>query len=247
MLRAFTSVNQDDWDELLVYAEMAYNNSINGSTGYSPFYLEYGQEMVLPINMVKHQYESASGNAAVEEFVKQVGETMKIVQHNLQKAQEHQKKYADQNRRELTFKVGDLVLLNTEDITFTEGTKKLLDKYIGPYKVLEVVSPLSYRLDLPKKLRRLHPVFHVSKLKEYHSTSDFKDRIQQDRPMPVVKIDGEDEWYVEKIIDKRTKKNRIEYLVKWEGYPEWESTWEPLSNLNHAKEAVAEYESHASQ
>ena len=247
MLRAFTSVNQDDWDELLVYAEMAYNNSINGSTGYSPFYLEYGQEMVLPINMVKHQYESASGNAAVEEFVKQVGETMKLVQHNLQKAQEHQKKYADQNRRELTFKVGDLVLLNTEDITFTEGTKKLLDKYIGPYKVLEVVSPLSYRLDLPKKLKRLHPVFHVSKLKEYHSTSDFKDRIQQDRPMPVVKIDGEDEWYVEKIINKRTKKNRIEYLVKWEGYPEWESTWEPLSNLNHAKEVVAEYESHASQ
>ena len=58
---------------------------------------------------------------------------------------------------------------------------------------------------------------------------------------------NQDEWYVEKIINKRTKKNRIEYLVKWEGYPEWESTWEPLSNLNHAKEAVAEYESHASQ
>ena len=108
------------------------------------------------------------------------------------------------HRREETFKINDRVLLDTSDITFTTGTKKLLDKYIGPYIVTEVISPVAYKLDLPIRFR-IHPVFHVSKFKTVHETEKFTDRVQLNRPAPVMKLGGTDAWYVEKIIDKNGK------------------------------------------
>ncbi len=54
---------------------------------------------------------------------------------------------------------------------------------------------------------------------------------------------SEEEYVVEKIVDKRTLKNGIvEYKVKWEGYSEEECTWEPLSNLEHLSEMIEEFE-----
>lgn len=242
MLRAFSNTKQDNWDELLPYAEIAYNSAKHASTGFSPFYLNYGQEGILPANLLNGNYLPQSGNASVEEVMSQLGDTLKQVQTNLKQAQEYQKKYADMNRRHEEFNVDDRVLLDAEDINFTSGTKKLLDKYIGPYRVSEKISAVSYKLELPAKLR-IHPVFHISKLKRVHETDAFPDREQKNRPLPVVKIDGEDAWYVEKIIGKRVhKKDGLQYKVKWEGFPEWESTWESINNLKEAKDAVHEYE-----
>ena len=245
MIRAFTNNNQDNWDKLLPYCEMAYNNSKHASTGYAPFYLDYGQNMVLPAMLKRADSEAISqhGNAAVEDIITELKETLIQVQANLQQAQEYQKKYADQHRRDEKYNIGDKVLLDTTDITFTEGSKKLLDKYIGPYKIISVISDVSYKLDLPIKFR-LHPVFHVSKLRRYVDAPDdkFPTRKQQNRPAPVMKLDGKDAWYVEKIINKRVRNKKIQYLVKWEDYPEWESTWEPIENVKHAKEAIQQYE-----
>lgn len=240
MLRAYTSAKQDDWDDLLPYAEIAYNSAKQSSTGYSPFYLNYGQHPTMPINLVKGQYTPNSGNATVENVLSELGETLKQVHTNLQHAQEYQKKYADKNRRHDEFNVGDRVLLNAEDINFTSGTKKLLDKYIGPYTILEKISVVTYKLELPKKFK-IHNVFHISKLRRLQATDDFPARIQKNRPLPIVKADGTEEWYVEKVVDKRTRKG-IEYLIKWEGFPDFENTWEPIKNLEGSKDAIQEYE-----
>ena len=170
-------------------------------------------------------------------------------QHLLQ-AQEQQSKYANKYRREISFQLGDRVMLSTENINLKEmkQTRKLLSRYIGPYKIIEVLSPLNYRLELPPSLR-IHPVFHICKLKLYHDESTkFPTRIQDDlRPLPELLTNGEEEWEVKKIVGKRTRrvgrtrKERIEYLVIWEGYPEYEKTWEPEENLINAKERVEEY------
>jgi transposase InsO family protein len=242
VLRAYASAEQDDWDEHLPYAEIAYNSSEHASTKFSPFYLEHGEEPTLPVNLQVGQYTPVGGNANVENILSTLGETIKNVRSNLLKAQEHQKKYADKNRREEEFNIGDRVLLDTSDITFTTGVKKLLDKFIGPFNIIEKVSTVAYKLELPKKLGRLHPVFHISKLKKVLETKDYPTRKQLDRPLPVAKVDGEEAWYVEKIISKRKKGNVVEYLVKWEGYPEWEATWEPISHLALAKDVIKQYE-----
>src|SRR4051794_4087788 len=62
-------------------------------------------------------------------------------------------------------------------------------------------------------------------------------------PPPAITIDGEDEFEVERLLDKRTKRNRVEYLVKWARCPEYEATWEPVANLSkNASEAIVEFE-----
>ena len=51
-----------------------------------------------------------------------------------------------------------------------------------------------------------------------------------------------DIYYVEKILDRRKVNDRLEYKIKWEGYPMNQSTWEPLENLRTAMELVEEYD-----
>jgi hypothetical protein len=240
MLRAYTNECQDNWDTLLPYAEIAYNNSRNSSTGYSPFYVNYGEEINLPSNLLADEINST--NATVEDIVNDIQTTLKFVDANLQNAQDRQKKYADLDRREESFKVNDRVLLDTADITFTTGSKKFLDKFIGPYKIIEVVSATAYKLELPPRLSRLHPVFHVSKLRAALESNSFPDRVQMNRPAPEL-LDGEDAWYIEEIVGKKLIKGKLHYLVKWENYPTYENTWESAIKLNkQAKEHVDYYE-----
>jgi len=112
------------------------------------------------------------------------------------------------------------VLLSTEHLRLKDPdrSKKLLGKYIGPFRVTRVISPVAYELDLPSSMQ-IHRVFHVSKLRELkQSRRDYPGResAESERPPPE--------------------------LVKWRGYPEWEMTWEPASHLSNARRAMEEYE-----
>ena len=132
-----------------------------------------------------------------------------------------------------------------------DRTKKLMGKFIGPFRVKRVVSPVAYELDLPSTMR-IHPVFHVSKLKPLKSSSesDYPGRAsaESSRPPPeLINEDGDEVWEVERIVKERSTRRgrngvmRTEYLVKWVGYPEWEMTWEPARNLVHAHDALQQF------
>lgn len=57
-----------------------------------------------------------------------------------------------------------------------------------------------------------------------------------------MEIEGEEEWEVEEVLDKRKRRGKVEYLVSWRGYGAEDDTWEPEGNLEHAKELVEEFE-----
>src|SRR5882724_9055849 len=102
-------------------------------------------------------------------------------------AQRRQTEYANHHRRRSEFNICDKVLLSTKNINNPINrkcsTKKLTPRYIGPYQIIEKTSSLVYKLDLPVTMR-IHPVFHVSLLKEHHeNTPDFE------RPEPPPPID----------------------------------------------------------
>ena len=102
----------------------------------------------------------------------------------------------------------------------------------------------AYELDLPPQLQ-IHPVLNIDRLKPYHDGRlAFPTRPQANpRPPPEVTLEnGAALFEVESIIAKRGEGARTKYLVKWLGYPHWESTWEPASALNNARDAIAEYE-----
>jgi hypothetical protein len=251
MLRAYVSYRQDDWDEHLTAAEIAYNNSVQASTGFSPFFLNYGQHPNLPLS-VAVQPANQSNNQSAADMLADLYADIEQATLNLKQAQQRQATYANQHRREVEFKVGDKVLLSTANLKNEERAPKLAPKFIGPFKITRVVSKVAYQLQLPSTMSRIHPVFHISKLKAYHDgSSDFPARKQLPiRPAPQLLPDSDEQaWEVERVIGKRTRRvgrsgnKRVEYLVLWKNYPEWERTWEPSTNLTHAPDAVNEYES----
>ena len=272
MLRAYVSYRQDDWDQHLVAAEIAYNNSVQASTGFSPYFLNYGQHPHFAIDLAVAN-APASTNPAAANRINDLHECIERAKENLLQAQEKQSFYANQHRRHVTFQLGDKVWLSTEHLNIVgdqshrinvnshvnrgdneeisigpRRTAKLLPKYVGPYEISKVISPTSYQLTLPASMK-IHNVFHISKLKKYEDGSIlFPHRINPiPRPSPEIQPDGIEEWEVETILDHRFRRHgrsnmtTKEYLVKWKGYPDHESTWEPMSNLTNSQTLLKEY------
>lgn len=233
MLRAFTSDNHSDWDTHLAAAEFAINNAVQESTGYSPFFLNYGRHPFTPQAFIKPN--DPSPNQASQDFVTAIRDAMARARQALNQAQIRQARSANKRRRLLEFAVGDKVLLSTANLTLL-GTEalKLRPKFIGPFKIITKINPVAYRLELPDTMR-IHPVFHISRLRPFMESADFP-RQQHVRPSPVaVDADGEHAWLVDRLVrhrlDGKIGSQHMKFLVAWQGYPLHEATWEPERNL----------------
>jgi hypothetical protein len=171
-LRAFVSPRLNDWDELLPIVEFAINDSKQDSTGYTPFYLMYGLHPLSPVDVVKPnkqlRKELLNSVPAVTQLVAKTNAAVAEAKLNLVAAQHRQKLHADGRRSEILVGVGDKVMLSTKNINIKAGTKKLLPRWIGPFKVIDRISGSnSFRLELPANMSRVHPVFHASLLKPF--------------------------------------------------------------------------------
>jgi transposase InsO family protein len=245
MLRNYINYKQNNWDSFLSLVEFAYNSAEQSSIGVSPFYCDLGrQPHTADTLMVKQDFKDKTHVHSTATLMDELNDTMLKAREAMSKAQEQQTKYADQHRRDATYQVGDWVLLSSANITAdfekNRPTRKLAPRFIGPFQISEIISPVNYKLDLQGQLD-IHPVFHVSLLKPYkRNPPEFEGR-EIARPPPVI-VEGEKEYEVEKILDKRVHRRRTEYLVKWRGYDQFESTWLPAKELTHAKEALQEFE-----
>lgn len=235
MLRHYVSYAQDDWDEHLPILEYAYNNSIHSSTKLTPFFADNGRNpssTILPNSSYSHVPKAS-------ELVTQLESIRQRVIVLLEKAQLRQRKYADQNRKEEEFNINDLVLLKNTNINpevyTNSSTKKLLPKYSGPYKIIEKIGKVAYKLELGDKIRA-HPVFHVSVLRKY-----FQDQSRKFNPVDPIIINNEVEYEVEDILDSRNYRKKKQYLVRWKGYPLYDATWENEDNLKNAPDIIRKY------
>ena len=112
------------------------------------------------------------------------------------------------------FKLRDEVWLESKHLKLRHESKKLAPKREGPFKIIEVLNPLNYRLSLPKSWR-IHPVFHASLLSAFkHNDIHAENFIQ---PPPDL-IEGQLEYEVEAIISHRKSGKGRTFLVKWKGY-----------------------------
>lgn len=232
-LRLFVDHRQHDWPEWLALAEFAHNNSIHSSTSVTPFYASYGLHPRMGI-----EPNRTSKNEAASEFAGRMKRIHEEAQAALIKARDEMKRYADQTRGETPeYKVGQKVWLETTDLAIKRPSKKLAEKRIGPYPILEIISKNAVKLKLPKSIH-IHPVVNVSRIRPYNSP-----RIhgQKRKPPPPVEIDGEQEYEVEKILDSRLYRGKLEYLVKWEGYTDEWNNWNKPEDMQHAQEAIDEF------
>ena len=260
-LRSYIGNNMDDWDTLLMYAEIAHNNNVSVSTGYTPYFLNRGEEINLPITQIAQALNKEDNihnkNETALQLVSSLQQHLSTAKQRIEQAQQKQKHYADQKRTDIQYNIGDQVMLNAKDINmsffYKDLTMKLRSKYLGPFTIIRKLSPLNYELQLPTPLKRLHPVFHISKLKKYDANKATRFstgiivRQQNVRPISIdTNAAGEPMWEVEQIVDKRTRTIRgrrcTEYLVKWKDYPAYENSWEPIRNLQQAKDVIHRYE-----
>ena len=100
----------------------------------------------------------------------------------------------------LDFKVGDQVYVKAKYFWSTRPSKKLSEKNLGPYNIIEQVGSLSFTLRLPDSMCAVHPIFHVSQL-EPAIPNTIPDRIQP--PPPPVEVDGEPEFKISEILDSK--------------------------------------------
>ena len=248
MLRSRVNFQQTDWDEHLAAAELAVNNAVHASTGFTPFYLNFGQEVQLPLDRAIAGLRP-SANPVAADRISRLQADLTRAQSNIEKAQQRQAKYADQHRREVKFGIGDQVLLSTDHLRMVgsdKRTPKFTFKYLGPFKIKRVVNDNAYELDLPEPLR-IYPVFNANRLKAYQDGHvNFPSRPRPHvRPPPEVSEDGAEQYEVESILAVRGSGPRAQFLVKWLGYPDWESTWMKRSELQDAREVLEEFEGEA--
>jgi hypothetical protein len=241
MLRSFVSYQQNDWDQFLPTAEFACNNAPNASTGMSPFRVNYGCDPYNPYAAITKIPDEVPATA---DFLEGLANATKIATDALVLAKANQERNANKSRRDVSYQVGDQVLLSANHINLASQalcpTKKLQHRFLGPYRVVKRVSLVAYRLELPESLR-IHPVFHVSLLRPYKDPASFPDRALPTPPPLPVTIEDTPEYVVERILDHRTRHHRLEYLVKWEGYPDYDASWEPGEHLANAPEILREY------
>jgi hypothetical protein len=213
LLSPFISTTGSNWESVLPALEFAFNDSVNSSTGYTPFFLAFGQHprSLLPV-------APGRPNSLLEDIQSHIH----VAKLRLDEAQARMAEEADRHRRPApAYQPGDRVLLSSDGIQWPADAHSIRPRFIGPFTIT-AVEDLNVTLALPHPLSRIHPTFHVQLLRPYRDPrTHFPDRPVVARPPPVA---GDDEFEVAEIVDSRQVRGRTQYLVVWEGYPREEAT-----------------------
>ena len=235
-LRHYIGPVQDDWDEYLALIEFALNNAYHESIKDTPFRVVYGFHPHTPTSI------AAPTNVPVaQRWIQQHTERFQAARKCVQAAKDRQKYYADRHRSPAHFIPGQWVLLSTRNIKFRiGGATKFWPKFIGPFQISSIIKDphsenlqpdvTAVKLQLPKSCR-LHPVFHVSLLKPFHT------RPGQIPVCPEYDVDqnGVPLFVPQAIVkEKQSKLGRRMvrfFLIRWQGLSFENDSWIKESEL----------------
>jgi len=241
-VRTYVDYAQENWASLMPLAELAINNHDAASTGVSPFFLTHGYH-VHPVELDDVEVpvrERISPIQRGEAIVRKLRDACEWAQASMAVAQQVQEDVTNRTRQQApSFKVGDKVWLNLENVRTKRPSKKF-DSKNAKYEVIEVIGSHSYRLNTPPGVRN---VFHSRLLRPVATDPLPSQRTTDSQPEPEL-VDGSEEYGVEKILGKRVVRrgrgHQRQVLVKWTGYAD--PTWEPESAFQDVT-ALDAYES----
>nr|GEZ53852.1 putative reverse transcriptase domain-containing protein [Tanacetum cinerariifolium] len=225
MLRTYAIDFGKGWINHLPLVEFSYNNSYHASIKAAPFEALYGWKCRSPVCWTEFGEAQILGPELIQETTKKIIQ----IKQRMQAPRDRQKSYANLKRKPMEFHVEDKVMLKIspwKGVVRFGKRGKLNPRYVRPFKVLERVGDVAYKLDLPEELTRVHNTFHVSNLKKCHADEPLAvplDGLHVDDKLhfveePVEIIDREVKWL---------KRIRIPLVkVRWNSKRGPEFTWE---------------------
>ena len=174
------SHRHDNWDECLLYFEFAYNNSVNPSTGMSPFILSYAQSPRAPWQFLE-TYVALDEFVPAETFEAQKGSGAQLASYlgldvinNVREARDSLHRMADDFRirnarlaKPHSYKVGDFVLLSTKNINLRLPCKKFSPAFVGPFSIRAVLGTNAVQLNYSERFQLLSPTVNLVYLRPY--------------------------------------------------------------------------------
>ena len=243
-LRFWLTSNPDaDWVTYLPRLRGILNNLPNASTGLSPNEVIYGYR-------VRDTLSSLAADD-LDDYVAKRTANARDAEEAIAWANLQSKITYDAHHRPITLKEGSEVFLKLHQGYTLPGVKnrKFANQRAGPFKILERIGNLAYKLDIPPHWK-IHPVISITQLEPAPKGDDpYKRTTKPDHPPPVAELN--DDWQecaIEKLVGRRQRKYGrgkplTEYLVRWEGWgPEWD-LWYGEDLLEDAKKLVKDYDS----
>ncbi len=246
-LRIFVNHRQTDWSDWLPLAEFAHNNRIHSATKKSPFMVLYGRN---PRIIPDSPRTTPFTNPAAADFAKTMTTIHKETEKALTEAAGRMKAQYDKWKRPArNLQVGERVWLDSTNLSLPRPKKKLDDKRVGPFEIIEKTGASAYKLKLPPHWK-IHPRFNEKLLTPYIPPAFPNQELPP--PPPPDLINDEEEFEIEEVLDSRPrtlrgrkgKKSRkaMDYFVKWKGWTREHNSWVCDEEMGNAQEAIEEYE-----
>ncbi len=224
-------MQQDNWAKALPLAQFAHNAWPNATTKETPFSLIMG--WMPRVTWTNTPSEAPSADRRMEDLMIKRQHAQDSIKH----AQQLMAKRG--NSKFTPYQQGAMVWLEGVNLQTLYPTSKLAPKRYGPFPIKRVLSEVTYKLELPSQWK-IHPVFHANLLTPYKEMA--LHGINYTQPPPDL-IEGEAKYEVEQILDMQRKGQgrKIQYYIKWKGFPMSDSTWEPPAHLNNTQDLITDF------
>ncbi|KFY19162.1 hypothetical protein V493_08103, partial [Pseudogymnoascus sp. VKM F-4281 (FW-2241)] len=223
-LRIHCNQHQDNWVELLHFAELTYNNAFHDSIQMSPNQARYGINIDLRQGI--EDDPTRREVPVAKDRVNLILELRQELEEAWKQTKEAQIRGYNKLHKPMQYTIGEKVWLSAKNIRTTQPSRKLGHRWLGPYEIIQRIGKQAYQLKLPLRYKAIHDVFHVSLLERYWEGVEKADP----PPNPEI-VDGEEEYRVEAVLDHRTVRKgrgtREEYLIRWVGYTADDDQWVP--------------------
>jgi hypothetical protein len=233
MLRQCVSPKQKDWVTKLPAIEFAMNSARSSTTGFTPFYLNYGRNPSLML------WKSEEVYPGVQQFAENVKDAVMSAHDAIIASRILSTNQANKKCAPATYKEGDLVYLSTKNISMPKGrARKLAPKYLGPFPITRVLKEgATYQLGVSDELtkRGINRSFHASLLRPHVPNDDR--RFPGRMPIQIPGF-GENpgEWIVDRIMTHHGKGTKSEFQILWKAGDRSWASYNEVAHLNALKQ-----------
>ena len=188
LLKTQVDEHHDRWDEHLGSCMMAYRSSVHASTGYSPFCVMFGREMRIPLDVMMAEETDAEPDCMYTDFVSDLRDNLvsafRNVRNHLAAAQKRQKDSFDKGVKHTLYNEGDLVLKTDPQLKLDEASK-FHRNWAGPYRILERISEVTYKICKEGDSPRRSKVVHFNNLKLHQRKSSDSQQVGNSTESPL--------------------------------------------------------------